>query len=955
MNQQGQSNMNRRNFIQQSALLTTGYAVLQSTPTWAMQRAESGSADDLYRLFKDPPDIYRPFVRWWWNGDKIEKGELIRELRLMKAAGIGGVEINPIKFPARTDDMGKPSLRWLSPEWIDMLQATFGEASSLGITCDLIVGSGWPFGAEYLEGEERSSIVVIATKKPEGPLEYEVSEFDLFKEADPAISAPYSGRTMELLSLQLAPAEMKSMDEVKDLSHLIGQRSFRIDIPKGKHVLYALVKISSFMEVINGAPGADGPVLNHYNEAAVKKYLNKMSDTIQQRTGPLSHHIRSFFTDSMELEGANWSADMADEFRKRRGYDLLPYLPFTMFRIGSMGNTIDYNYGASFGPELKDTIQRVRYDFDLTKTELLEERFIRSFTAWCRANNVKSRVQAYGRGYYPLEGSFDVDIPECETWIKYGLGGEVDETNYRIGRANTMINKFVASAAHLKGKRLISCEELTNTDMVFNDTLEIMKVAGDQSTLSGVTHPVFHGFNYSPPYAPFPGWIRYGSYINEKNTWWPYFKLFTDYKARFSALFQQADMFADIAVLPPIGDMWSIYSAQNEPFPLLTHPDYQPMLWESMHRCGNACDYVSESVIRDAQVKNGKLVYGPRSYHTLFLLEVQSMEPSTAAKLLDFVKAGGRIFCIETIPGKSLGLTDHLQRDREVQEIVQSLKGYADRFILLKKPANNYLQWYRNIQQQYNITPYIKIDQPNPFVTQVRYQAGDKEILLFINSNMDDPYTIQLKPATELTAKKWPWIWDAENGERYRLPMTGGTITLELGPADSRLIVFDRVKKGAERQQPPTGTNNTTPLTNRWTAEFRHIDGSIKTIELDALKDLKDMPGFVHFSGTVIYRTTLQVSSPQQLSWLDLGKVVGVSELWVNGQPAGTKWYGRRIHPVKSLLQEGNNTIEVRVITTMGNYMKTLTNNAVAQYWTNLNHKNQPVQSMGLIGPVSGY
>ncbi len=162
---------------------------------------------DLYELFKNPGLNYHPFVRWWWNGNKVEGNELIRELRLLKDAGIGGVEINPVEFPTRSegDDLGKPSLRWLSDEWIDMLKITFEEAKSLGMTCDLIVGSGWPFGGEYLEAEERSRIAVIAVKKLTGPLDYEISKFEIFNEADPAISSPFPGRTMELLSLKLAP------------------------------------------------------------------------------------------------------------------------------------------------------------------------------------------------------------------------------------------------------------------------------------------------------------------------------------------------------------------------------------------------------------------------------------------------------------------------------------------------------------------------------------------------------------------------------------------------------------------------------------------------------------------------------------------------------------------------------------------------------------------------------
>ncbi len=57
------------------------------------------SSKDLYKQFQNPDSRYRPFVRWWWNGDRVEAEELVRELHLLKEAGIGGVEINPISFP----------------------------------------------------------------------------------------------------------------------------------------------------------------------------------------------------------------------------------------------------------------------------------------------------------------------------------------------------------------------------------------------------------------------------------------------------------------------------------------------------------------------------------------------------------------------------------------------------------------------------------------------------------------------------------------------------------------------------------------------------------------------------------------------------------------------------------------------------------------------------------------
>ncbi|ULT22296.1 hypothetical protein KUH03_22905 [Sphingobacterium sp. E70] len=64
--------------------------------------------DPYFNLFQAPSTGNRPFVRWWWNGNKVNKNELRRELMLLKEAGIGGVEINPISFPKRTDDLGFP-------------------------------------------------------------------------------------------------------------------------------------------------------------------------------------------------------------------------------------------------------------------------------------------------------------------------------------------------------------------------------------------------------------------------------------------------------------------------------------------------------------------------------------------------------------------------------------------------------------------------------------------------------------------------------------------------------------------------------------------------------------------------------------------------------------------------------------------------------------------------------
>lgn len=924
------------------------------------KQVSSGNA--YYDQFRNPEAKYRPFVRWWWNGDKVNANELRRELHLLKDAGIGGVEINPVGFPGGADDLGIPSIPWLSKEWIDMLKVAFDQASKLDMTCDLIVGSGWPFGGEFLQGDERGQVMVVGVEKLSGPQEYTTSVFSLLKEADPAISKPYSGRVPHLLSLQLVPEPLGSLDQVIDLSDKINEKgAFTIQIPEGKYALYALVRIDSFGAVISGAPGAQGPTLNHLDSTAVKKYLNHMSDAIQAQLGPLAQYIRSLFTDSMELEGANWSSDFAAEFKKRRGYDIMPYLQYTMFKTGGMGNVLDYNYAVEMTPEFKEMIDRMRYDVELTKAEMFRDRFTIPYTNWCRQLGVKSRAQAYGRGFFPLESGMYYDIPEGESWttnwLQHRIGEEMSNEEYRAGRAYTMVNKYITSAAHLTGKRLISAEEMTNTYRVFNATPEFLKIGSDQNAQVGITHSVWHGFNYSPPEAPFPGWVRYGSYYSEKNNWWRYFNCLNTHRARVASQLQNADMYADIAILMPVSDMWTTMGMQNEPFPSSINKPYQSLVWEAMNKNGNGTDYISEPLICASTISDGMLHYGPRSYKNLFLVGVESMNPETLAKLYEFAQQGGHIFCVETVPYKSLGWKDHEKRDAEVKAWIEKLQAMPEQFIHLEKPTDNdFITWYAGVQKQYGITPTVQIESPDPFVMANLFVRDDgSRIYFFTNTHLHNSHQTKLTFPQEATRMN-AWVWNLDNGERYRLPLDkAGAMTLDLGPADARMIVFDRDnnKKAPVWAPLPTSGADSTTLSD-WSLEFHHsLEHWIKTATTDTLKDLKDTE-WKSFTGDVVYRTDVEVDDPEGMV-LNLGKVYGVASLKVNGVDCGTSWYGRRIYDLSKVLHKGWNRIEVTVTTTMGNYLQTWKENRIAQQWTNRPGRPQPVQSMGMAGPVTLY
>ncbi|MDD6750973.1 MAG: glycosyl hydrolase, partial [Bacteroidales bacterium] len=337
----------------------------------------------LFQYFSSPDNANRPFVRWWWNGDKVERNELIRELNLLHEAGIGGVEINPIAYPGTTDELNVRALDYLSDEWIDMLKVVFDEADRLGMTCDLIIGSGWPFGAEYLPREDRASVMLTYAEKLKGGTHYESSKYNLLCQSDPGVTIVNPRRSAEIVSILLAPDPISDISEVRDLSEFFKDKDIiSFDVPEqGDWCLYVMSRFDSFASVIHGAPGASGSILNHMDREAVLRYLNHMADEIESRIGPLSGYLRSFFVDSMELEGCNWTKDFAEEFERRRGYDIMPWLPLIMFKVGRLGEVTDYRFGADKTEQFQEELNRVRFDFELTKAELLHERYTETFLA----------------------------------------------------------------------------------------------------------------------------------------------------------------------------------------------------------------------------------------------------------------------------------------------------------------------------------------------------------------------------------------------------------------------------------------------------------------------------------------------------------------------------------------------------------------------------------------------
>lgn len=938
--------MKRRDFVRTTSAGAAGTLYINSFLGCINTESIETSLEEHYKHFQNPPDHSRMFIRWWWNGNRIDAKEIVRELDVMQAAGITGIEINPIAIPDHADTRGYDELVLFDEKWLDMLELALKEAKKRNMVCDMIVGSGWPFGGEFLEKEEQTQIMAIETIDLDGEKSHTLSVKEILDSIEPDVAIKNDSKYKELFMLRLAPKNMYKFEEGEDLTHKVKDGKITFDVPGGDHVLYCVAKIYGYLAVTRGAPGAKGPVLNHYNKEAVSRYLNRTSNYVNGKMGNMGDYLRSVFCDSLELEGANWCADMLEQFEKRRGYSILPYYPFLLKKIGHFGNPINEEYGCVFSDEVQELLNRVNLDYYHTRMELFRERFIETFVDWCHTNNVKSRMQAYGRGYHPVESSMLVDIPEAETWVFQPVGREYSN-DITLGRAPRMCNKAVVSGALLSGKDLISCEDLTNTrhGMVFMTTLENLKIAGDQSNSSGINHSVLHGFNYSPPETEFPGWVQYGSYFSERNTWWPYFKLWGDYRARVSYLLQNAVPQANIAVFQPYTDLWIKHGPQFVPWPKKFHPQYQYNLWEAIHQNGGGCDYVTENILNGASYADGKIMYGDRSYETLLMPEVETIDVKTIASLKAFVKAGGRIVFIGNRPFKSPVSTDMAKNDAKVSSMIDDLVNESNGNVMdYPAPKEDIIGWYGKMQKSLNLNPYVKFDNTDKYLMHNMYKLEGNSMYFLSNYSLSKDISIQAEFLEN--QGKTPWLWNTDTGERFILETVGNKLNLSIPCATSMMIVFDDKSDGIKYKPLQLSTENK-EIAGAWQLELNHINGEKKVMEIQSLTDLSQLQETKDFAGTAVYSKILTLEN-EQYDCIDLGNVQGVAELIVNEKNLGVKWYGDYTFNVKDVLKKGENKISVKVVTITGNYLKTQRENKVAQKFV----KNLDFYPMGMMGKV---
>jgi len=370
-------------------------------------------------------------------------------------------------------------------------------------------------------------------------------------------------------------------------------------------------------------------------EAAFNGLMGKLIAAV----GPLAgKSLVGTHIDSWEVGSQNWTARFPQEFRKRRGYDPIPFLPAITGRVlGSL-----------------EISERFLWDLRQTVSELIADNYAGQFSKLARKHGLHLTMEGYDLNPsddLTFSGRADEPMAEFWSWPAYAVAYSC---------------MAMTSVAHVYGKPIVSAEAFTATDAEkWVAHPFAVKVFGDWAFSHGINRFVLHRYALqpwtNPRLAPGMSMGPWGLHYERTQTWWDMVQPWHDYLTRCQFLLQQGRFVADICYL---------------------EPEEAPQKWEApgkpKERPGYNFDGCPAEIARTRMsVKNGRITLPDgTSYRLLVLPDSKTMTPELLTRIRDFVRAGATV--VGPKPLRSPSLTDFPDCDARVRDLADDLWGDCD-------------------------------------------------------------------------------------------------------------------------------------------------------------------------------------------------------------------------------------------------------------------------------------
>ncbi|MCB1615106.1 MAG: hypothetical protein KDI30_03735 [Pseudomonadales bacterium] len=458
-----------------------------------------GAADWNEEDWYDPPIAFRPYIRWWWPGNKVDREELLKELRVLHEAGFGGVEIQTLTIGMRKDFLEQHAdeiYRVGTSAWFDHLRPVFKEAHNLGLKVDLTLGSGWPTGGPFVTEYPEQQLLMasadlqqgnarMALPKPQSPTYIRLTNLVI----DDTIGAFDHNYSLQAVSAAEVSEDSGALKNFIDLKAFVDGETLNWKAPGGEWKIFAFYQNASRHNVFGSAfPGAELHAVNHQayvndhlNKAGAQEYIDKLGEPWLQALAP--YKPQAFFIDSFELIAElPWSSVFRETFLQQHGYDIAPYLPLVFRRYGE-SKYFDMIIPSSPAFHTDDLMaKRIREDYESTRARLFSESYVLPLKEWMQQNGVLLRLQAHG-GYGDYLDNYQLaDIPESEALF---AAGSFD------------FLKLASSAGHVAGRKIISSESFILLTRDFNQLQkeDYYYLAGN-AYAAGINRLMYHGYAY---------------------------------------------------------------------------------------------------------------------------------------------------------------------------------------------------------------------------------------------------------------------------------------------------------------------------------------------------------------------------------------------------------------------------------------------------------------------------
>ena len=604
--------------------------------------------------------------------------------------------------------------------------------------------------------------------------------------------------------------------------------------------------------------------------------------------------VTALLSDSIESGPQNWTAAMRKEFRERRGYDLLPWLP------------------AVTGITVGDAQQSDAFLWDLRKTisELLAENHYGTIAGMARERGMTYYAEAL-EDHRPqlgddLEMRSHADVPMGAMWCYEPEAGP--QATYVADL------RGAASVAHVYGKAATGAESMSAFGKPFAYTPRKLKPVVDMEFVLGVNLINIHTSPHQPDAAPKPG-ITLSPYLGQSftrnETWAHAAKPWLDYMARCSHLLQQGTHAADVAYF--YGEEAPVTGVFGDSAPEV--PD------------GHGFDFVNlDSLLNHVTVTSDGhlLTTGGTRYRLLYLGgSSRRMTLTAVQRITELLDAGATVAGWRPESSPSRG-DDRTTWTAAVESLWSEHPGLLD---LAGEPVSDGVAAAlarMSVEPDWAVTASEGASLP----VVHRHLAGAD--LYFVSNQLERPEKITATFRGEAASAE---VWDPVHASRSAVGISaeaGRTaVDLQLEPFGSAFILL--LHNGTGTADSPAGLFDSVQrppfaevaLEGPWNVTFDGDNQSPSPLTLAVAAPWSGPASDAHaldvkyFSGTATYRHTFTADAAalgaDRRVVLELGEVSDLAEVRLNGQAVGTLWtYPFRID-ITDAVRPGTNALEIAV------------------------------------------